>query len=67
MTINWESFENHPFYDELITAKGNARAHARKLISYKRGVIRVLDRSGLEAAACGCYLADKQTYNRILG
>ena len=39
----------------------------RKLISYTRGVIMVLDRSGLEAVACGCYMADKQTYNRILG
>lgn len=39
----------------------------RKLISYTRGVITVLDRSGLEAAACGCYLADKRTYDRILG
>lgn len=39
----------------------------RKLISYSRGVITVLDRSGLQAAACGCYLADKKTYDRILG
>jgi len=27
----------------------------RKLISYKRGHIRILDRRGLEAAACECY------------
>ena len=39
----------------------------RKLISYSRGVITILDRSGLQAAACGCYLADKKTYDRILG
>jgi CRP-like cAMP-binding protein len=39
----------------------------RKLISYSRGMIRVLDGSGLQAAACGCYLADKKTYDRILG
>jgi len=39
----------------------------RKLISYSRGVIKVLDRTGLEAAACGCYLDDKRTYDRILG
>ena len=38
----------------------------RKLISYTRGTIRVLDRSGLEAVACGCYLTDRQTYERIL-
>jgi CRP-like cAMP-binding protein len=39
----------------------------RKLISYSRGMIKVLDRSGLQAAACGCYLADKKIYDRILG
>jgi CRP-like cAMP-binding protein len=27
----------------------------RRLISYSRGRIRILDRKGLEAAACGCY------------
>jgi len=39
----------------------------RKLISYSRGMIRVLDGAGLQAAACGCYLADKKIYDRILG
>ena len=39
----------------------------RRLISYSRGLIKILDRSGLEAAACGCYLADKKIYDRILG
>ena len=38
----------------------------RNLISYTRGTITVLDPGGLEAAACGCYLTDKQTYDRIL-
>jgi CRP-like cAMP-binding protein len=27
----------------------------RKLISYQRGSIRILDRKGLKAASCGCY------------
>jgi CRP-like cAMP-binding protein len=38
-----------------------------KLISYHRGEITILDRVGLEAAACGCYRAGTETYARILG
>jgi CRP-like cAMP-binding protein len=36
---------------------------ARKLIHYSRGDITVLDRRGLEAAACSCYAADRETYS----
>jgi len=39
----------------------------RKLISYRRGDISVLDRNGLEAASCGCYEADRVTYARMMG
>jgi CRP-like cAMP-binding protein len=39
----------------------------RKLISYTRGDITVLDRDGLEAASCGCYTADKAIYTKIMG
>lgn len=39
----------------------------RKLISYSRGNIRILDRSGLEAASCGCYAADSASYTRLMG
>lgn len=39
----------------------------QKLISYRRGDITILDRIGLEAAACGCYQTERETYERILG
>ena len=38
----------------------------RKLIRYTRGRLAILDADGLEAAACACYAADKETYARIL-
>ncbi len=37
------------------------------VISYKRGDITVLSRSGLEKAACSCYKSSKATYASILG
>jgi CRP-like cAMP-binding protein len=36
----------------------------RKLISYNRGTITVLDRKGLEAAACRCYEVVKDMHER---
>jgi CRP-like cAMP-binding protein len=38
----------------------------RKLIRYSRGDITVLDRRGLKAASCGCYKADRGSYDRTL-
>ena len=35
------------------------------LIQYHRGEIKVLDRKGLEAAACSCYSTDHQTYDDL--
>jgi CRP-like cAMP-binding protein len=37
------------------------------LIEYHRGELKVLDRPGLEAAACGCYGGDTQAYAQQLG
>lgn len=34
------------------------------LISYRRGEVKILDRSGLEDAACSCYATDLQIYAR---
>ena len=36
------------------------------LIAYSRGKLTVLDRKGLEQAACGCYAADQKTYAELL-
>jgi CRP-like cAMP-binding protein len=36
------------------------------LIRYQRGRIRVVDRAGLEAAACGCYEALRLEFDRML-
>jgi CRP-like cAMP-binding protein len=36
------------------------------LIEYRRGKLLVLNRPGLEAAACGCYAADRLSYAELL-
>ncbi|MDM0084952.1 Crp/Fnr family transcriptional regulator [Variovorax sp. J31P179] len=36
------------------------------LIEYTRGDLTVLDRIGLEAAACGCYASDRKAYADLL-
>jgi hypothetical protein len=36
------------------------------LIKYRRGIITVLDREGLEARACECYAVVKKEYDRLL-
>jgi CRP-like cAMP-binding protein len=48
-----------------VTKAANA-LQKRKLIHYHRGAVTILDRAGMEAAACGCYQADRATYDRLL-
>jgi CRP-like cAMP-binding protein len=36
------------------------------LVEYRRGDITILDRRGLEKAACGCYANDRKTYAELL-
>jgi CRP-like cAMP-binding protein len=38
----------------------------RQLIRCRRGEITILDRAGMEAMACSCYLTDVATYNGLL-
>ncbi len=39
----------------------------KKLISYSWGHLKILDRRGLETAACRCYQKSKETYKNIMG
>jgi CRP-like cAMP-binding protein len=43
------------------------RLHDKGLINCKRGGITILNRAGLEAAACECYHVIKDEYDRLLG
>ena len=47
--------------------KAASSLQKRNLIRYSRGNITVLDRRGLKAASCGCYKADRASYERTLG
>ncbi len=47
--------------------KAASSLQKRGLIHYNRGHITVLDRRGLKAASCGCYNADRESYQRMLG
>jgi CRP-like cAMP-binding protein len=38
----------------------------QNLIRYHRGEVTVIDRAGLESAACSCYQIDRDAYDRLL-
>ena len=46
--------------------KAASALQTRKLIRYRRGEVTILDRIGMEAASCGCYQADRDTYEGML-
>jgi len=47
--------------------KAASSLQRKNLIGYSRGNVRILDSNGLEAASCGCYRTDKDTYDRFVG
>ena len=49
----------------VTVAAGELQRHG--LISYHRGEVQVLDRQGLEAAACSCYQQQRNAYSAQLG
>jgi CRP-like cAMP-binding protein len=44
--------------------KAASSLQERGMIHYSRGDITVLDRRALKGASCGCYKADRESYNR---
>jgi CRP-like cAMP-binding protein len=48
-------------------SRAAAELQDRQLIAYRRGVLTLLDRTGLEAAACSCYEADCAAYGVLMG
>lgn len=46
--------------------KAATELQRRRLIRYSRGNITIIDRTGMEAASCGCYAADKAVYAKIM-
>ncbi len=43
-----------------------AALQQRGLIEYSRGHLSVLDRKGLEAVSCSCYMDDRRVYQRVM-
>ena len=38
----------------------------RRLVEFGRGRVTVVDRAGLEGAACECYAVTREVYDRML-
>jgi CRP-like cAMP-binding protein len=71
---NYGSFHlTHKFLGQMLgvrrvgVTKAAGRLQKRKIVSYSRGNITVLNRAGLEKASCSCYCAGENTYRQILG
>jgi CRP-like cAMP-binding protein len=44
-----------------------SRLQRQGLIRYRRGVVSIVDRPGLEAATCECYQIVREEFDRLLG
>lgn len=76
MTQDRAGFDGVPATHEFLAAtlgvrragvtRAAAALQSQELIAYRRGVLAVLDREGLEAAACACYAADRATYAHVM-
>jgi CRP-like cAMP-binding protein len=71
--VGKEEFElTHEFVAELLGVRRQtvslvaASLQRSGLISYRRGILRVLDRAGLEASCCECYRVMKDLYARLM-
>ena len=42
------------------------RVQAKGMIRYRRGIVDILDRPGLEAISCECYDAVRRMYDRLI-
>jgi len=68
-----EFYITHAFLSHMLGVRraGITRAavalRKRNLIDYSRGVLTVIDGTGLEQVACSCYTTLKNDYTRILG
>ena len=65
-------FVTQPFLAHMLGVRRGAISAAaaalqrRNVIEYSRGDITVLNRAALEAASCGCYVTERETYSRSL-
>ncbi len=71
---NFDSFHlTHKFLAQMLGVRRVGITNAagllqkRKILSYSRGEITILNRAGLEKASCSCYQASKDLYERVLG
>jgi Crp-like helix-turn-helix domain len=62
----------HEFLAEMLGVRRQtvsviaAKLQTANVISYRRGVIRILNPKKLEAGSCECYGVIKASYNRIM-